>query len=78
MGPGGCQISSVTITTCLECYWVTGVSRPGSDLVLDHYGEPDEWDVVVGSIRGPGRRLKRLKKRNIFPFIEREGEPDLE
>ena len=48
------------------------------DLVLDYYGEPDEWDVVVGFIYGPGRRLKIFKNRNIFPFIEREGEPDLE
>lgn len=47
------------------------------DLVLDHYGDPDDWDVVVGSIYGPGRRLKIFKDRNIFPFIERDWEPDL-
>ncbi|KJA22724.1 hypothetical protein HYPSUDRAFT_40837 [Hypholoma sublateritium FD-334 SS-4] len=41
-----------------------------ADLVLDHFGDPDEWDYCPGSYIGTRKgRKKPLVKRGIFPFL---------
>ena len=41
-----------------------------ADLVLDHFGDPDDWDDCPRSgIATRAGRKKQLRQRSIFPFI---------
>ena len=41
-----------------------------ADLVLDQFGDPDDWDDFPGSdIATPAGRKKQLRQRSIFPLI---------
>ena len=41
-----------------------------ADLVLDHFGDPDDWDYCPGSnIATRAGQKKQLRQRSIFPFI---------
>jgi hypothetical protein len=46
-----------------------GDSGLDSELVWQHYGEPDEWDPVQAWISTTGSEWRSVEGKSMFPYI---------